>query len=128
LDELSETYSHGMRQRLAFAAALLHRPAALVLDEPMVSLDPRSMRMVKDLLRQQAAEGAIVLMSTHTLAMAEEMADRIAIMNRGRLRFLGSVSELQQMLSAERSSLEDLFLRLTNGEAHGEPAARQQAP
>ena len=99
LDNLTETYSHGMRQRLVFALALLHDPQVLVVDEPMVGLDPRSARVVKDLLRAEAAAGKTVLMSTHTLAVAEEIADRIGILNRGQLDFLGTLAELRQELS-----------------------------
>jgi ABC-2 type transport system ATP-binding protein len=120
LDDLIETYSHGMRQRLVFAAALLHDPAVLVIDEPMVALDPRSVRMVKDLLRAQVATGTTVFMSTHTLAIAEEIADRIGIMNHGRLHFLGTVSELRRELALPDASLEPLFLELTNG-GNGHP-------
>ncbi len=106
LDNLTETYSHGMRQRLVFAIALLHDPQVLVVDEPMVGLDPRSARVVKDLLRAEAAAGKTVLMSTHTLAVAEEIADRIGILNRGQLDFLGTLAELRQELSAPHQALE----------------------
>ena len=113
LDDLTETYSHGMKQRLVFAAALLHDPPVLVVDEPMVGLDPRSVRVVKDRLRTEAAAGSAVFMSTHTLAVAEEIADRIGIMDHGRLHFLGTVSELQHELASHHTSLEPLFLELT---------------
>lgn len=116
LDSLIDTYSHGMKQRLAFASSLLHTPRVLVLDEPMVGLDPRSVRMVKDLLRQHAARGMTIFMSTHTLSMAEEIADRIGILDHGRLQFLGTVAELQRGLSSLQTSLESLFLQLTEGE------------
>ena len=115
LDDLTETYSHGMRQRLVFASALLHDPAVLVLDEPMVGLDPRSARLVKDLLRLWAASGTTIFMSTHTLAVAEEIADRIGIVAEGRLHFLGTVAQLQGELSSRYASLESLFLELTEG-------------
>ncbi len=115
IDDLTETYSHGMRQRLVFAAALLHDPPVLVIDEPMVGLDPRSVRAAKDRLRARAAAGATVFMSTHTLAIAEEIADRIGIMDRGRLHFLGTVGELQDELASHHASLEPLFLELTSG-------------
>jgi ABC-2 type transport system ATP-binding protein len=118
LDDLVETYSHGMKQRLIFASALLHDPPALVVDEPMVGLDPRSVRVVKDLLRARAAAGAAVLMSTHTLNIAEEIADRIGIVNNGRLHFLGTVAELQQALASPHAALEPLFLELTSGNNH----------
>jgi len=85
-----------------------------VLDEPMVGLDPRSVRIVKDLLRERTSEGMTVFMSTHTLAMAEEMADRIGIMVRGDLRFLGTVPELREQMALETTSLEQLYLRITS--------------
>jgi ABC-2 type transport system ATP-binding protein len=113
-DDLAESYSLGMKQRLVFAASLLHDPDVLVLDEPMVGLDPRSVRIVKDLLKARTQEGMTVFMSTHTLAMAEEMADRVGIMVRGRLRFLGTVTELREHMSLETTSLEQLYLELTS--------------
>ena len=111
-DDLSESYSLGMKQRLVFAAALLHDPDVLVLDEPMVGLDPRSVRIVKDLLKSLTHLGMTVFMSTHTLAMAEEMADRVGIMVRGQLRFLGTIAELRAQVAME-TSLENLYLELT---------------
>ncbi len=113
LDDLAESYSLGMKQRLVFAASLLHDPDVLILDEPMVGLDPRSVRIVKDLLASRTREGMTVFMSTHTLAMAEEMADRVGIMVRGQLRFLGTVPELRDQVSLEVTSLEQLYLELT---------------
>jgi ABC-2 type transport system ATP-binding protein len=113
-DDLTESYSLGMKQRLVFAASLLHDPDVLVLDEPMVGLDPRSVRIVKDLLKARTQEGMTVFMSTHTLAMAEEMADRVGIMVRGHLRFLGTVTELREHMSLETTSLEQLYLELTS--------------
>jgi ABC-2 type transport system ATP-binding protein len=112
-DDLSESYSLGMKQRLVFAASLLHDPDVLVLDEPMVGLDPRSVRIVKDLLAARTQDGMTVFMSTHTLAMAEEMADRVGIMVRGQLRFLGTVMELREQVALEATSLEQLYLELT---------------
>jgi ABC-2 type transport system ATP-binding protein len=113
LDDLAESYSLGMKQRLVFAASLLHDPDVLVLDEPMVGLDPRSVRIVKDLLASRTRDGMTVFMSTHTLAMAEEMADRVGIMVRGQLRFLGTVPELREQVALEATSLEQLYLELT---------------
>jgi ABC-2 type transport system ATP-binding protein len=113
VDQLTESYSHGMKQRLVFASALVHRPAVLVVDEPMVGLDPRSIRLVKDLLRSRADAGTTVFMSTHTLSVAEEMADRIAVVDQGHLLFLGTVDDLRRRLSLHDSSLEHLYLQLT---------------
>jgi ABC-2 type transport system ATP-binding protein len=114
IDDLVETYSHGMKQRLVFAAALLHRPPVVVIDEPMMGLDPRSMRMVKDLLRARVAAGVTVLMSTHILAMAEEIADRIGIIDHGRLQYIGAVSPHVKEPD-NNNSLESLFLQITDG-------------
>ncbi len=113
IDRQARTYSHGMKQRLVFAAALVHRPQVLVLDEPMVGLDPASGRAIKDLLRRCAEAGMAVFMSTHTLPMAEEIADRLAILQNGRLRFLGTVAQLRAQVPAESETLEGLFLNLT---------------
>ena len=128
LDDLTETYSHGMRQRLIFAAAMLHDPPVLVVDEPMVGLDPKSVRLVKDLLRQRASAGATVFMSTHTLSVAEEIADRIGIIDRGRLNFLGTLGELRQAFRDESRSLEHLFLELTKNNGDGAPFEARPAP
>jgi ABC-2 type transport system ATP-binding protein len=119
LDLLVETYSHGMKQRLVFASALLHDPDVLVVDEPMVGLDPLSIRVVKDLLRAQADSGRSVLMSTHTLAIAEEISDRIGVLAAGRLRFLGTLAELRGEMAAPQAALEPLFLELTSGNHQG---------
>jgi len=119
-DDLAESYSLGMKQRLVFAASLLHDPDVLVLDEPMVGLDPRSVRIVKDLLAARTREGMTVFMSTHTLAMAEEMADRVGIMVRGQLRFLGTIAELREQMALESTTLEQLYLEVTS--------ARRTAP
>jgi ABC-2 type transport system ATP-binding protein len=129
IDDLIETYSHGMRQRVVFSAAMLHDPAVLVVDEPMVGLDPKTVRLVKDLLRQRAAAGTSVLMSTHTLAVAEEIADRIGVIHHGRIRFLGTKLQLQQELSLSQTSLERLFLELTaegNGNGNGKPSIERE--
>ncbi len=113
IDQMAESYSHGMKQRLVFASALLHRPNVLIVDEPMVGLDPRSMRLVKDILREETRNGATVFMSTHTLAVAEEIADRIGVITNGHLLFLGTVAELRTKMSSDES-LEQLFLALTD--------------
>ena len=119
-DDLTERYSHGMRQRTVFAAALAHEPKLLIADEPTVGLDPRSIRKLKTLLRQLADGGVTVLLSTHTLDIAQELADRIGIIDHGRLLALGTMTDLRKQASAD-GSLEDLFLKIT--EETGEPTA-----
>jgi len=128
LDELTETYSHGMRQRLIFAAAMLHDPPVLVVDEPMVGLDPKSSRLVKDLLRQRTAAGGTVFMSTHTLSLAEEIADRIGIIDQGWMNFLGTLDQLRQEASDHQTSLEQLFLDRTNNHPRHGAAVRRSLP
>jgi ABC-2 type transport system ATP-binding protein len=114
-DELTETYSHGMRQKLIISGALVHRPEVIVVDEPMVGLDPKSARLLKDLFRQFVDRGGTVLMSTHTLEVAETMCDRIAILHRGKIAAQGTMAEVQEQTSSENLGLEDLFLKLTGG-------------
>ena len=114
-NELTESYSHGMRQKLIIASALLHRPDVIVVDEPMVGLDPKSARLLKDLLREFVRRGGTVLMSTHTLEIAEAMCDRIAIVHSGRIVADGSMEELRAQTASGDASLEDLFLKLTGG-------------
>ena len=116
IDELCENYSHGMKQRVVFASALVHEPRALVIDEPLVGLDPRSGRIVKDLMLAQARDGVAVLMSTHLLSIAEELADTVGILDRGRLLACGPLDDLRRENGAEQRSLEQLFLRLTGGD------------
>jgi ABC-2 type transport system ATP-binding protein len=112
IDDLAESYSHGMRQRTVFAAALLHEPKLLITDEPTVGLDPKSIRMLKDLLRQQANLGTTVFLSTHSLDVAQELADRIGIIDRGRLIGCGTLESLRHQ--ADRTgTLEEVFLKLT---------------
>ena len=118
LDSLTESYSHGMKQRTVIAAALLHEPRLLVIDEPMVGLDPKSARKVKDTLKNLSREqGVTVFMSTHTLSVAEEVADRVGILNRGNLVALGTLDEMRKMRTESKvdghARLEDLFLDLT---------------
>jgi ABC-2 type transport system ATP-binding protein len=114
-DELVESFSHGMKQRLVMCAAFLHRPKALLVDEPMVGLDPRGARLIKDVFRQRAAEGMAILMSTHTLEVAEEMCDRVAIIQAGRIIARGTVAELRALHGADDEKLTPLFLKLTGG-------------
>jgi ABC-2 type transport system ATP-binding protein len=114
-DELTESYSHGMRQKLIISGALVHRPEVIVVDEPMVGLDPKSARLLKDLFRQFVDRGGTVLMSTHTLEVAESMCDRIAIVHGGKVVVSGTMAEVQEQTSSEDLGLEELFLKLTGG-------------
>lgn len=112
LDDLTERYSHGMRQRTVFAGALLHEPRVLVVDEPTVGLDPRSVRLLKDVLRRLAAAGTTVFLSTHSLDIAQELAGRLGIVDHGRLIGCGTLDALRGQADLQ-GSLEDVFLRLT---------------
>jgi ABC-2 type transport system ATP-binding protein len=121
IDDLTERYSHGMKQRTVFAAALLHEPKVLIVDEPTVGLDPRSVRLLKDLLRAEAKRGTTVFLSTHSLDIAEELATRIGIVDHGRLISCGNLEQLRKQALLD-GSLEDVFLKLTeeaadNGQA-----------
>ncbi len=120
-DDPIDSYSHGMQQKTALATALVHDPKALVLDEPTVGLDPKSARLIKDILRQMADRGAAVFLSTHILEIAERMCDRIGIINQGRLIAMGTMDELRALGRGE-SSLEDIFLGLTGGAEYAEMA------
>jgi len=115
-NELIENFSHGMKQRLVMASALLHDPKVLVVDEPMVGLDPRGARLVKDIFRKLASEGVTVFMSTHTLEIVEQMCTRVAIINKGDIIAEGSVEDLGRMARMENSHLEPIFLKLTGGD------------
>lgn len=112
LDKLAENYSHGMKQKLALAAALIHAPRVLVVDEPIVGLDPRTIRVIKAIFREMADAGGTIFMSTHTLDVAEQVADRLGIIHEGRLIALGTLDELRAS-AASADRLEDIFLRLT---------------
>jgi ABC-2 type transport system ATP-binding protein len=118
LDQLTEGYSHGMRQKVALAAALIHEPKVLVIDEPMVGLDPRTVRTVKDVFVEHARAGATVFVSTHTLAVAEAIADRIGIIHHAHLVAEGTLGDIREM-ARNKGSLEDAFLALTSDEGGG---------
>ncbi len=116
-DDLIESYSHGMKQRLVIAAALLHDPKVLVIDEPMVGLDPAGMRMIKNLFRDLASKGATLFISTHTLSVAEDLCDRIGVLHKGLLISEGTVEALKNTARIEEGDLEKVFLILTEGES-----------
>ncbi len=114
-DELVESFSHGMRQKLVMSAALIHQPKVIVVDEPMVGLDPKGARLVKKIFREICTQGTTIFMSTHTLEIAEQMCDNIAIIQKGRIIAEGTIDELRQLAQSSLSSLEDIFLELTGG-------------
>lgn len=122
-DELVETYSHGMRQKLALAGALLHEPPVLFLDEPTSGLDPRSARLVKDLLVGLVRRGHTVFLSTHVLEIAEQLCHRVGIINQGQVIATGTLDELREQAHQQARSLEDIFLQLTGGTEERELAA-----
>ena len=115
-NELIENLSHGTKQRVAISAGLLHDPKVLIIDEPMVGLDPMHARVVKDEFKARSRAGCTIFLSTHTLSVAEEMADRIGIINHGRLIALGTVAELRQQNLAAEGALEKIFLSLVDAE------------
>ncbi len=118
-DELVESYSHGMRQKLIIASAFVHRPEVIVVDEPMVGLDPKAARTLKDLFREYTRRGHTIMMSTHTLEVAQHLCDRVAIIQQGKIRACGTIEDLRAHAQDPDDRLEDIFLRLT-----GEDAAR----
>ena len=113
---LIETYSHGMRQKLLISSALVHQPELIVVDEPMVGLDPRSARILKDLLRTFVSSGGTVFLSTHTLEVAEALCDRIGIISAGRIIALGTMDDLRVQAHVGDAHLEEIFLKVTHGE------------
>lgn len=112
-DELIESYSHGMKQRLVISAALLHDPEVLIVDEPMVGLDPAGIRLVKDIFRGLAEKGKTIFLSTHTLEIAENLCDRIGIIHMGSLIATGTTTDLRLSAQVREADLEEVFLRLT---------------
>ena len=118
-DELVESYSHGMRQKLIISSAFVHQPEVIVVDEPMVGLDPKAARILKDLFREYTHRGNTIIFSTHTLEVAESLCDRLAIVQGGTIRAVGTMEELRQGSEPHERGLEQIFLRLT-----GERAAR----
>ena len=115
-DELLESYSHGMRQKLIISSALIHKPDVIIVDEPMVGLDPKAARILKDLFRGFVTRGGTILMSTHTLEVAEALCDQIAIIQNGRIRAEGTMDDLRAEAQAGDAGLEEIFLKLTGGQ------------
>ncbi len=113
--QLIESFSHGMKQRLVMCAAFLHQPRAVLVDEPMVGLDPRGAQLIKAVFRRMTASGVAILMSTHTLEVAEEMCDRVSIVLKGRIIAQGTVEEIRAISGSRHEQLTPLFLRLTGG-------------
>lgn len=111
-DEIIEAYSHGMKQRLIIVAALLHDPQVMIIDEPMVGLDPEAVRMVKDILKGLAAQNVTIFVSTHTLSLAENLCDRIGVIHKGTILAQGTISELNIAAKTGEAGLEDVFLTL----------------
>jgi ABC-2 type transport system ATP-binding protein len=114
-NELVESFSHGMKQRLVMSAAFLHRPTAVCVDEPMVGLDPRGARLIKDVFRRMSERGVAILMSTHTLEVAQEMCHRISIILKGHIIAQGTVEDLRRLAGADDDHLTPVFLKLTGG-------------
>lgn len=120
VDDLIQNFSHGMKQKCILAAALIHDPKVLFLDEPTIGLDPKSARNLKDLLKGLVAQGTTVFMSTHILEIAEVMCDRVAIINQGKIVAFGTMEELRLHSKKKDKSLEDIFLELTGGNEYDE--------
>ena len=116
-NELVESFSHGMKQRLVMAAAFLHRPKAVLVDEPMVGLDPRGAKLIKSVFKQMSDRGVAILMSTHTLEVAQEMCHRISIILKGQIIARGTVDDLRELAGSEHEELTPVFLKLTGGSA-----------
>src|SRR5688500_16406619 len=114
-NELIESSSHGMKQRLVMCAAFPHRPEALLVDEPMVGLDPRGAKLIKSVFKRMSEHGVAILMSTHTLEVAQEMCDRISIILKGKIIARGTVDELLAMAGSDNEELTPVFLKLTGG-------------
>ncbi len=116
LDFPAIEYSHGMKQRVIISSCLIHNPELIVIDEPMVGLDPKSAKIVKSILVEKTNEGVTVFLSTHTLSVAEEICTRIGIINRGKLIAVGTFDELKKLSKSEDKNLEELYLEMTSSE------------
>ena len=118
LDKLMEGYPRGVRQKITFASMLLHSPKNIILDEPLTNLDPKSSKLVKELLHKLASEGASILLSTHILEIAEKLCQRIVVIHKGRQIAEGQLQELKNIAKSSSANLEDIFLQLTGGETY----------
>ncbi len=112
-NELIESYSHGMKQKLTFIAALLHEPQVLVIDEPMVGLDPRAAKQVRQLMKDYTKDNRTVLLTTHSMDVAESIADEVVLVNKGEIIAQGGMSQLQENIGKKEAGLETIFLELT---------------
>ncbi|MGH7830210.1 MAG: AAA family ATPase, partial [Candidatus Binatia bacterium] len=119
-DDLIESYSHGMKQRLALSASLIHQPRILLIDEPMVGMDPRGAKTLKDLFRSLAKDGTTLFLSTHSISVAEEICHRVGIIQRGKLIAVGTMPELYRLARVDEERLESAFLELTRDSAEPE--------
>lgn len=116
VDDLIESYSHGMKQKMVMSSALIHNPKIIIVDEPMVGLDPKSIRLVKEVFSGLVKKGVTIFMSTHTLIHAQDMCDRIGIINRGMLVALGNIDQLMETAHTKKRELEEIFFTLTEEE------------
>ena len=114
-DELIQSYSHGMKQKIAIAGALIHSPEILFFDEPTVGLDPKSAKIIKDIIRLRAESGDCIFMSTHILEIAERICDRVGIIHNGQLIAIGNMEDLRKLSVEKKGNLEEIFLQLTGG-------------
>jgi ABC-2 type transport system ATP-binding protein len=126
-NELVESYSHGMRQKLLISSALVHQPELIVVDEPMVGLDPKSARILKDLFRTYVGNGGTVFLSSHTLEVVEVLCDDLAIIHEGSVIARGTMDELRDQAQAGEAGLEEIFLKVTGGDEMAEVVASLQA-
>ncbi len=124
--DLIESYSHGMKQRLLMCSALVHDPALLVVDEPMVGLDPRGAKLLKDTFRERAAKGLTIFMSTHSLSVAQEIAHKLAIIKQGKIVAMGTLQELYAQAKSQASDLEEVFLQIISEGENEERATRAE--
>ena len=120
LDGIMEGYPRGVRQKMTFAAMLLHSPKNIILDEPLTNLDPKSSKLVKEVLQKKAQAGAAILLSTHILEIAQKLCQRIVVIHRGKQIASGRLEELQTHAKITSNSLEEIFLQLTGGQTYAE--------